>query len=219
MNRRNFLINGSLSTAAIFSAIHLPAASQEKKIKVGVIGVGWYGMVITEAAFKAGGIEVLAKSIDFLLEHMHKVFPELYLDLFCYGPVEKGLDATNGGVEFYNICVDASSLATAADSFAAIEQRVEKDSTFRPLRSELAAIDVSNFGNRKSKKLPGIVMYAKDGTEIYWGAFDGNLEAVWAEKFGKLYQYYTDYGSLNAKTNGDARYIDLRLPERIVPVP
>jgi predicted dehydrogenase len=60
MNRRNFLINGSLSTAAIFSAIHVPASSQDKKLKVGVIGVGWYGMVITEAAFKAGGIEVLA---------------------------------------------------------------------------------------------------------------------------------------------------------------
>lgn len=99
------------------------------------------------------------------------------------------------------------------------EQRVEKDPEFKPLRGELAAIDVSNFGNRKSRKKPGIVMYAKDGTEIYWGAFDGNLEAVWAEKFGKLYQYYTDYGSLNAKTHGDARYIDLRLPERIVPVP
>ncbi|MBD3181713.1 formate acetyltransferase [Candidatus Poribacteria bacterium] len=72
-------------------------------------------------------VEVIAQSIDFHLEHMHKVFPELYLDLFCHGPVEKGLDATNGGVEFYNLCVDAASLATAADSFAAIQQRVEQE--------------------------------------------------------------------------------------------
>jgi formate C-acetyltransferase len=72
-------------------------------------------------------IEVLAEGIDFQIEHMHEVFPELLLDLFCYGPVEKGLDASHGGVEFYNICVDASSLATAADSFAAVEQRVEKE--------------------------------------------------------------------------------------------
>ncbi|MFQ5904143.1 MAG: pyruvate formate lyase family protein, partial [Candidatus Binatia bacterium] len=35
-------------------------------------------------------VEVIAESIDFHLEHMHKVFPELLLDLFCYGPVEKG---------------------------------------------------------------------------------------------------------------------------------
>ncbi|MEM2914371.1 MAG: pyruvate formate lyase family protein, partial [Candidatus Bathyarchaeia archaeon] len=41
-------------------------------------------------------IEVTAKGIDFHLEHMHEVFPELVLDLFCYGPVEKGLDATHG---------------------------------------------------------------------------------------------------------------------------
>ncbi len=72
-------------------------------------------------------VQVIAEGIDFHLEHMHKVFPELLLDLFCYGPVEKGLDATNGGVEFYNICVDASSLATVADSFAALEQRIEKE--------------------------------------------------------------------------------------------
>ena len=71
--------------------------------------------------------EVIAESIDFHLEHMHEVFPELLLDLFCYGPVEKGLDATHGGVEFYNLCCDGASLATAADSFAALEQRVEQE--------------------------------------------------------------------------------------------
>ena len=72
-------------------------------------------------------VDTLAKSIDFHLEHMHEVFPELLLDLFCHGPVEKGLDSTNGGVEFYNIGIDAASLATVADSIAAIEQRVEKE--------------------------------------------------------------------------------------------
>lgn len=72
-------------------------------------------------------VKIIAESIDFHLEHMHKVFPELLLDLFCYGPVEKGLDVTNGGVEYYNICVDGASLATVADSFASIEQRVEKE--------------------------------------------------------------------------------------------
>ena len=72
-------------------------------------------------------VEVIAESIDFHLEHMHEVFPELLLDLFCYGPLEKGLDATHGGVEYYNLCVDGASLATVADSFAALEQRVEKE--------------------------------------------------------------------------------------------
>ena len=45
----------------------------------------------------------------------------------CYGPIEKGLDASHGGVEYYNLCVDGAALATVADSFAALEQRVEKE--------------------------------------------------------------------------------------------
>jgi len=72
-------------------------------------------------------VEVTAQGIDFHMEHMHQVFPELLLDLFCHGPVEKGRDATDGGVEYYNMCVDGASLATVADSFAALEQRVEDE--------------------------------------------------------------------------------------------
>ena len=75
-------------------------------------------------------LEVIAAAVKFHLEHMHEVFPELLLDLFCHGPVEKGLDATNGGVEYYSIGVDGASLATVADSFAALEQRVEREGRF-----------------------------------------------------------------------------------------
>ena len=56
-----------------------------------------------------------------------EVFPELVLDLLCYGPIERGLDASHGGVEFYNLCVDGAALATTADSFAAVEQRIERE--------------------------------------------------------------------------------------------
>ena len=75
-------------------------------------------------------VAVTAEGIDFHLAHMHEVFPELVLDLFCYGPVEQGLDASHGGVEFYNIGVDGASMATVADSFAALEQRVEIEGRF-----------------------------------------------------------------------------------------
>lgn len=72
-------------------------------------------------------IDVIKEGLDFHLEHMHEVFPELVLDLCCYGPIEKGLDATHGGVEYYNMCIDGAGLATVADSFAAIEERIEKE--------------------------------------------------------------------------------------------
>ncbi|UCD45873.1 MAG: formate acetyltransferase [Candidatus Bathyarchaeota archaeon] len=73
-------------------------------------------------------VEVTAEGIDLHLEHMHRVFPELYLDLFCYGPLEKGLDASQvGAVDYHDIGLDGASLATVADSFAALEQRVEEE--------------------------------------------------------------------------------------------
>jgi len=72
-------------------------------------------------------VDGIAAGLDVHMAHMHEVFPELVIDLLCYGPVEKGLDASHGGVEFYNLCIDGSALATVADSFAALEQRVEQE--------------------------------------------------------------------------------------------
>lgn len=73
------------------------------------------------------GITGIAESLAFHLEHMHEVFPELVMDLLCHGPIERGRDASHGGVEFYNLCLDGAGLATVADSFAAVEQRVERE--------------------------------------------------------------------------------------------
>ncbi len=72
-------------------------------------------------------VAVIAEGLDFHCAHMAQVFPELVLDLLSHGPVEKGLDASAGGVEYYNMCVDGAALATVADSFAAVEQRVERE--------------------------------------------------------------------------------------------
>lgn len=72
-------------------------------------------------------VEGIARSIDFHLAHMYHNFPELLIDLLSYGPIEKGRDASHGGMEFYNIGLDGAALATVADSFAAVEQRIEKE--------------------------------------------------------------------------------------------
>jgi formate C-acetyltransferase len=71
-------------------------------------------------------MDTVARGFDFQYEHMHKVFPELVLDLLCHGTIEKGLDVSHGGVEYYTFGVDGAGLATAADSFAAVEERVER---------------------------------------------------------------------------------------------
>lgn len=59
MNRRSFIEKTSLSTVAMISAFNIPSFSQSKKLKIGLIGCGWYGMVITNAALKVGGVEVI----------------------------------------------------------------------------------------------------------------------------------------------------------------
>lgn len=83
----------------------------------------------------------------------------------------------------------------------------------KPLLSEIDRIDMSNFNGRRSSVKPHIVLYAKDGTEIIWGAQIGAwqryLEATDEEKLGGLYEYYKEYGTL---LNG-VKYINLRNPQ------
>jgi formate C-acetyltransferase len=84
-------------------------------------------------------LDTVARGFDFQYEHNHKVFPELVLDLLCPSTIERGLDASNGGVEFYDFGVDGAALATAADSFAAVEHRVERQQrlTWKKLQEHL----------------------------------------------------------------------------------
>ena len=72
-------------------------------------------------------VDTIRDSLDYHIDHMYRVFPELHLDLLCHGPIERGRDASHGGVEFINLCIDGAGLATVADSFAAIEQRVDRE--------------------------------------------------------------------------------------------
>jgi len=76
MERRNFIKNASVGSAALVSAFSIPAFSQERKLKIGLIGAGWYGMVITTAALKIGGLEVIAVC-DVDSEHLNSSADEL----------------------------------------------------------------------------------------------------------------------------------------------
>ncbi len=67
-----------------------------------------------------------ARGIDVQLDHQHLNEPELVLNLLTHGPIERGLNVTNGGVDLYNMCIDGAGLADVADSLAALQQRVEQ---------------------------------------------------------------------------------------------
>ena len=75
LNRRQFLGSVTAGAAALSqlrargadtaaagpsTPVAKPAPSPGRKVKLGLIGCGWYGMVNVNAAFKAGGVEVLA---------------------------------------------------------------------------------------------------------------------------------------------------------------
>jgi len=58
INRRTFLRTTAVGALAASSYVSL--AAEDRKLRLGLIGAGWYGMVDVEAAFKVGGVEVVA---------------------------------------------------------------------------------------------------------------------------------------------------------------
>lgn len=71
--------------------------------------------------------DCIREGIDFHLQNQYRNAPELLLNLICHGPIERGRDASHGGVDYYNIAVDGAGLAVAADSFAALHLRCEEE--------------------------------------------------------------------------------------------
>jgi len=76
MNRRTFIQKSALGTAAITSSAYFPSFKNDRKLKVGLIGAGWYGMVISKAALNAGGVEFVAVC-DVDSEHLRESAEEL----------------------------------------------------------------------------------------------------------------------------------------------
>ncbi|MDR1540850.1 MAG: formate acetyltransferase [Clostridiales bacterium] len=86
-------------------------------------------------------IFALVRGFHHHFQFMRFSMPELIIDLLCHGPIEKGLDASGGGVEFYNFCIDGAAIAVVADSFATIKKVIEEDKryTFADLSDFLKA--------------------------------------------------------------------------------
>ena len=72
-------------------------------------------------------VDVLKRGFDWHMEYQGRNRPEILLNLFMHGTIERGLNVTDGGVDIYNLSTDGVGLATVADSLAAIEQRVARE--------------------------------------------------------------------------------------------
>lgn len=77
MNRRTFIKHSSYASAAVAAGFHSPLYAQgNPSMKIGLIGSGWYGMVIAKAALQAGGVEIAA-ICDVNTTHLEKSAAEL----------------------------------------------------------------------------------------------------------------------------------------------
>ncbi len=71
-------------------------------------------------------VEITAAGINLHLDHVWEVTPELIMNLMMKNTLEQGEDISQCA-EFYTIGVDGAGLAVVADSFGALETRVEKE--------------------------------------------------------------------------------------------
>jgi predicted dehydrogenase len=76
MRRRKFIEMASFGSAAAATSLYFPHTFQERKIKLGLIGSGWYGMVDAKAALKNGGVEIIG-ICDVDSEHLKSSADEL----------------------------------------------------------------------------------------------------------------------------------------------
>lgn len=119
-------------------------------------------------------IATAADGIRHHLKYQKYNEPELLLNLLSYGPIEKGMDMSAGGAPFYNLAIDGAGLAVVADSFGAIEQRIEKENllTWEELTFHLQ----SNFEQANGKKISDLLRKSNR-----YGA-SGTLSEKWALK-------------------------------------
>lgn len=110
-------------------------------------------------------------------------------------------------------------LAAATAILARLDRRDKLLTQARGLLYEINRIDVSNFNGRENSRAPHIVLYAKDNTEIVWGAeltkWQQHLESTDEQKIAKLYGYYKEHGTL---LDG-VKYINLCDPRDDIPLP
>jgi hypothetical protein len=118
--------------------------------------------------------------------------------------------------------MDANDLKEAINVLSLIESMDVRATPAKPLLSEIEGIDVSNYQGRRGEKGPHVVLSAKDGTQVVWGAEIGtwgrHMEATDEQKLARLFSFYKEAEG-QPTLMGRVKYIDLRAPLREVTTP
>lgn len=141
-----------------------------------------------------------------------------------YTPLTRLTFVTVRGVRLSGLPVPGQVVAgtevkTAVELLVLLDRMDRRLVPHRPLLSQIEAMDLTNFEGRLKPHSPHIVLVAKDGTQILWGARTGewgrHLEARDEEKLARLYDYYKQSNYVL----GQVRYVDLTRPQGQVPLP
>ena len=124
-------------------------------------------------------VDATGNGIMHHLKYQSKTQPELILNLFQHGLIEKGVNITDGGANYYNMCVDGSGIAVVADSFAACEQRVDREAKLT--YAELTGHMKENFGGKDGEYVRQLLQHS----ERYCGG--DSLGDAWAKRVSDLY--------------------------------
>lgn len=126
-------------------------------------------------------VDCLKEGIDFHLRNQYKNAPELVLNLMSHGPIEKGLDVSHGGAQYYNIAIDGAGIAVVADSFAALEQRIERE--HRLEWTECIEAVRSNFEGVRGEYIRRML-----SASCRYGQ-GGSIADLWAVKISELFTH------------------------------
>jgi formate C-acetyltransferase len=124
-------------------------------------------------------VDATGNGIMHHLKYQTKSQPELILNLFQHGLIEKGVNITDGGANYYNMCVDGSGIAVVADSFAALEQRIEREGKIT--YEEITAHMKNNYEDEDGE----YVRQLMQNSERYGGG--DTLGDEWALRVSELY--------------------------------
>lgn len=120
-------------------------------------------------------VRVAAAGVNLHLDHQWQVTPELVMNLMMHHSLEEGLDSSQCA-ELFTVGIDGAGLATAADSFGALESRVEREHllTWRQVYEALE----NNFADpRVQEILRSAPRYCGGGT----------VSDAWAKKLTDLW--------------------------------
>jgi formate C-acetyltransferase len=143
-------------------------------------------------------VDATGRGVMHHLAYQTKSQPELILNLMQHGLVRKGVNITDGGANYYNICIDAAGIAVAADSFAAVEQRIDRERrlTYAELQRHLD----ENYEGPDGERTRQLMLHS----ERYGGG--DSLGDRWAVRISKLWtalvrdlvrQHADDYRHVN----------------------